>query len=380
MLTAEGCAARRQRLWRQLGETADAILITSPEHLTYLCGYAPTAFSFRTNESSAALLLTPGSATLIVDNVLRMFAEEAFVDTVELVTWYDGKHSAPPRRDNWIASVAQSIRALKPGRLAIELADPGGVVAILASEHQLPTLLPLGDALQQLRRVKDPDELATLQLSIRAAEAGFVEAMASIEPGITELELFHRVERACGEYLGSPARIYGDFAAGARAAGPNTTASMHALEPGELFVLDFSVVVQGYRGDFANTLVAGVPTPQQQSLFQDCLDALAAGEALLKPGAACRDIDAAVQGHLRARGWSSPKRSHTGHGLGLAHPEAPYLVAESGETLQPGDVVTLEPSMFPDTMTGGVRIEHNYLITSNGFERLSNHRLALTGS
>jgi Xaa-Pro aminopeptidase len=67
---------------------------------------------------------------------------------------------------------------------------------------------------------------------------------------------------------------------------------------------------------------------------------------------------------------------HAGHGLGLGHPEAPAFVPESDEALSEGEVVTLEPGAYAEGV-GGVRIEHNYLITRDGFERLTNHSLEL---
>ena len=67
---------------------------------------------------------------------------------------------------------------------------------------------------------------------------------------------------------------------------------------------------------------------------------------------------------------------HAGHGLGLTHPEAPYLVRHADETLLAGDVVTLEPGLYVAGV-GGIRIEHNYLVTDRGDQRLSNHVIAL---
>ena len=61
----------------------------------------------------------------------------------------------------------------------------------------------------------------------------------------------------------------------------------------------------------------------------------------------------------------------------MAHPEPPILVPESDDVLVAGDVVTLEPGNYLQGV-GGVRIEHNYLITETGYERLSNHEIALT--
>ena len=67
---------------------------------------------------------------------------------------------------------------------------------------------------------------------------------------------------------------------------------------------------------------------------------------------------------------------HAGHGLGLSHPEAPFFVEGATETLIAGDMVALEPELYVDGV-GGVRIEHNYRITADGFERLSNHVISL---
>ena len=67
---------------------------------------------------------------------------------------------------------------------------------------------------------------------------------------------------------------------------------------------------------------------------------------------------------------------HAGHGLGLTHPEAPYLVRHADETLLAGDVVTLEPGLYVSGV-GGVRIEHNYFVTEQGYERLSHHVIGL---
>jgi Xaa-Pro aminopeptidase len=51
-------------------------------------------------------------------------------------------------------------------------------------------------------------------------------------------------------------------------------------------------------------------------------------------------------------------------------------VRHSTESLLAGDVMTLEPGLYVAGV-GGMRIEHNYLITESGFERLSNHVIAL---
>ncbi len=68
---------------------------------------------------------------------------------------------------------------------------------------------------------------------------------------------------------------------------------------------------------------------------------------------------------------------HTGHGLGLGHPEPSYLVPESIDTLQAHDVLALEPGLYLPEVAG-MRFERNYLITVGGHETLTRHQLGLT--
>src|SRR4051812_22056349 len=104
MLTAEGCAARRERLWGALPAGCDLLIVADPSHLTYFAGYAPSPFVFRTNESAALLLLQPGRATLMADDMLGPYLDRAFADEVVAPPWYDGQHAAPYRRGKLVAS------------------------------------------------------------------------------------------------------------------------------------------------------------------------------------------------------------------------------------------------------------------------------------
>ena len=214
--------------------------------------------------------------------------------------------------------------------------------------------------------------------SIRAGEAGHAAALAGVEPGMTELQAYLVVQHAAIRELGERVVVYGDFASGPRTAtdkgGPPTS---RAIEPGDLLLLDFSVVVDGYRGDFTNTFaVGGGPQLASVELFEACLGAMAAGEARLRPGKAARDVDAAVRDQFRSLGLLDHFPTHSGHGIGLGHPEPPYFVPESDEVLVEGDVVAIEPGLYVEGV-GGMRFERNYLITADGFENLSNHELRL---
>ncbi len=379
MLTREGCAARRERLWNAVPQECDVLIVGDPSHLIYFASYSPSPFVFRTTESGALLLLQPGRATLVADDMLTPFLERAFVDTVIAPVWYDGTHSAPNRRHQLVETALAHLAKIPGQRIGIELSSvPAGVLEGLRSQRPKLEIVDLTRLIRPLRRAKDPDEIETLRSSMRAGEKAQAAALADVRPGMTELDAYRIVQNAAMRELGEPAIVYGDFASGPRCEiekGGSPTS--RRIEPGDLLLLDFSVVVSGYRGDFTNTFaVGGGPTPRQQQLFEACVAALAAGEASLKPGTPAKLVDAAVRGQFKSIGLDHAFSSHSGHGLGLGHPEPPYFVPESDDVLQVGDVVALEPGLYIEG-EGGMRFERNYFITKTGYQTLSHHEIQI---
>jgi Xaa-Pro aminopeptidase len=379
MLTAEGCAARRERLWGALPTGCDALIVGDPSHLIYFAGYVPSPFVFRTVESGALLLMEPGRAILVADDMLGPYIDRAHVDERFAPTWYDGNHSAPNRRGQLVQSALERLSKIPGRRIGVEMACvPTGLVEGLRAARPGLEVVDIGPLIRPMRRSKDPDEVETLRRSMRAGEAAQAAALAEIRPGMTELDAFLLVTRAASQAIGEQVIVYGDFASGPRCerdkGGPPTD---RKIEKGDLLLLDFSVIVSGYRGDFTNTFaVGGGPTARQRELFEACLGAIRAGESRLRPGMPAREVDAAVRAHFAALGLDHAFTSHSGHGIGLGHPEPPYFVPNSADTIVVGDVVALEPGLYIEG-EGGMRYERNYLITPDGFELLSKHELRI---
>ena len=383
MLTKDGCLTRRARLWNAVPSNVEWLLIADPRHVKYLANYWIPPFSFSGGERALLLLERDGKATLLGDNfALKSSMCEAFVDAEVVEKWYDHQHSVTNRDHVLFRAVSQVASKLKGriGAVESEWLPVGALDAIGDGDIRLSNI-SLGTELRTLRRSKEPDEIALLEECMRATDVGQAWARANIKPGMTELDVYRGVQSASLEAAGRVGLIYGDFrvtnGTSPKAGGLPT---QHKLQDGELFILDYSMVLEGYRSDFTNVIAVGTPSAEQCEVFAVCQRAMAAAEKTLKAGARAADVFAAasaqyVPSSFVARGYDHLTH-HAGHGIGLAHPEAPILVPQSEDVLVAGDVLTLEPGLYVEGV-GGVRIEHNYLITETGYRRLSNHTIAL---
>ena len=363
MLTAEGCRSRRKRFWMLLDPPpeSDFLVLADPIHLMYLANFHVDPFSLGAGFRGYLLLRKDGHGKLIHDNRLPKSVEQAHVDQRRVVIWYDGQSPGQgPRQLAPLTEVNPEGRGL---RVHDRVGDP-----------YAPTVIR---TLAEMRRRKEPDELEVLRRCMRATDAGHAWARANVKPGMTELDVYCGISTACIQAAGQAVIVYGDFAVSPgpeRRGGPPTG---KVIEPGDMLILDYSVVIAGYRSDFTNTLVVGkVPNPDQQRLFDLCIQSMKAGEKELRTGASCLAVYQAVRDVFEQAGVADHFPHHAGHGLGLTHPEAPFFVKNATETVVASDVVTLEPVLYVPGV-GGIRIEHNYLVKEDGFERLSNHTIAL---
>jgi len=391
MLTEAGCLARRKRLWDTLPADVEWVLVADPRHVHYLSNFWVQPLSFSAGERGWLLLERDGKATLLGDNfTLRSRAGEPFIDEEIMIKWYDHRHSVM-NRDHALLKAAEQISERLYGRVGAVEAEwlPLGAFELLGLDHEAhsvrseakdpPGRAPadLGTVIRGLRRKKEADEIALIKETVRACEAGQAKAREILTPGLSEYDIFRAVYNAVMEKAGRPCLIYGDFRATTPTlikAGGLPTA--YKLNTGDFFILDYSVVLDGYRCDFTNTLCVGDPNPQQMHLFETVSAAMRNGETTLKARALAKDVFDATEKPIREAGLAENFKHHAGHGIGLAHPEPPILVPESEDVLIAGDVVTLEPGLYVEGI-GGIRIEHNYLITETGCERLSNHVISL---
>jgi len=385
MLTKEGCVQRRMNLWTHVPERFDWVLIGDARHVQYFSNFRINPLSFSADQRALLLLQRDGTATLLADNFVRRTAVcDPFVDHEVVIPWYTHKRSVG-NRDDALVQALQECR----GRWANSqgLIEPEGVTEVVAAtvseyaEWQLTDAvdgqsITIGSIVRQLRRQKLPDEVDLLRTCMAACDAGHAAAFDMIRPGVSELDVYLAIQQAAQKQARQACVVYGDFrATNAQQFKAGGLPTDYVLRDGDLFIADYSVIINGYRSDFTNTMAVGTPSNDQVRQFEACRDAMLAAEATLMAGADCKLVYEAASAVFIDRGYPALAH-HCGHGLGMEHPEPPILVPESTDTLLSGDVVTIEPGLYVEGV-GGMRFEHNYLITEDGFDRLSNHHIGL---
>jgi len=356
-LDHEFCLKRQTRLRQALTDKqCDAALITDRNHVYYFTNHWSRVIT------SQALYVPVSGSTVLSSSYA---SDDLFVDDVRVFTSDDYATLRDDQAGLALNGLQDELRSTQ--RLGCDAAlrpFPG-------DDNGRADIVP---ALLNMRRCKDADEVAVIRHAIHGADAAYTEARRILEPGITEIDVHAAMHAAAIRAVGEAIGEFGnDFRAGAGGGAPR----VRAVEAGELMPLDIGVVVRGHNSDLCRTLsVDGNPTDAQHEAHALVAAELDYVEKTVKPGVSCLQLFNDVQGRLDGtKGWSF--QHHLGHGIGLHPHEAPRLNPHYDDTFQPGDVFTAEPGLYGDDLRAGIRLEHNYLVTETGLERLSHHPLDL---
>ncbi|MER3400557.1 MAG: aminopeptidase P family protein [Thermoflexus sp.] len=231
-------------------------------------------------------------------------------------------------------------------------------------------VLPAEPVMARLRMVKEPEEIAAMRRAVQVAEAALAAWLPEVRAGMTEQEAARRLIRAAFAAGAEGLAFDPIVVAGPNAALPHATPSLRPIGRGEVLIVDFGVVVEGYVSDITRTFVVGAPDPEWAAIHRLVEAANTAGRAAVRPGIPAEAVDRAARAVIEAGGYGAQFLHRTGHGLGLEIHEPPYLVAGETTPLAPGMTFTVEPGIYLPGK-GGVRIEDEVMVTEAGGEPLT---------
>jgi Xaa-Pro aminopeptidase len=349
---SDAVTRRRAALLERAGEAGevDAVLVTRLPNVRYLTGFTG---------SNAALLLTGGATVLATDGRYRLQAAQQAPD-VELLV------------DREVAcALAQRAARDRVRRLAFEAHD----VTVELHERLVAAgpgldLRPLGRAVEELRQVKDRDELAALARACDLTGQAFRALLDLAHPGRTERELARFLEALMLD-LGAEGPAFPTIVAtGPHSAIPHHAPTDRPLAAGDLLTVDFGARYAGYHADMTRTMAVGRCADWQRELHALVAAAQLAGVRALAPGADVTAVDRAARAVVDDAGRGEEFPHGLGHGVGLEIHEAPLISPSAAGTLAARVPVTVEPGVYL-AGRGGVRIEDTVVVREGEPELLT---------
>jgi Xaa-Pro aminopeptidase len=237
-------------------------------------------------------------------------------------------------------------------------------------------LVAAGGVVEDLRAVKDADELGLVRTAARIADEALREVLAGGLAGRTEREVARALENAIRDRDAEPS-FPSIVAAGPHGALPHAEPRDVAIPEGTLVVVDWGARHRGYCSDCTRTFATGELDGEAGDVYDLVLRAQRAGLEAVRPGPAGKEVDALARAVIAEAGHGDAFGHGLGHGVGLEVHEAPTLSKRGEQHLAAHNVVTVEPGVYlPGRF--GVRIEDLAIVTDDGTEVLSSFAKELT--
>ena len=352
-------ASRVPRLRRRFEEAGcDALLVTRLVNIRYLTGFSGSA---------ALLLVLPDELVFVTDGRYR--------DQSALELGEAGVHAVIRVSDPG-GSQKEIVKDAAAGvtRLGLEAAAVTWAQQRRFDDEWFPDaeLVPTERIVEELRAVKDAGEVGRVAAAAAIADHALERVRHRLAEGPTEQEFALELDVEMRRGGASGPSFETIVASGPNGAKPHHRPSTRRIGRGELVVVDFGAVVDGYCSDMTRTLCVGAPASATAlRMYEVVAESQRAGVDAVRPGVEGKTVDDVCRGVIADAGWGDAFLHATGHGVGLEIHEDPRVASTSVDTLAAHHVVTVEPGVYL-AEHGGVRIEDTVVVTDEGCTVLTN--------
>lgn len=351
-MTEKRLAALRRRMAER---RLDAFVVESWPNRAYLSGFTGTF---------GILVITGEESLLLTDS---RYAEQARAQAPAF--------TVAPVGSDALAALAETLARRRPQQTGFE--SRSVTVARWREWGErlsgITTLVATEGLVEELRLIKDEEEIALLRRAAALADAGFDFLLDFLRPGRTEREVGLELEFFLRRRGASAAGFDFIVASGPRGSMPHGVASDRTLRSGELVTIDYGCFFGGYTSDITRTVAVGEVPERWRAIYEVVRQAQETGVAAVRPGRTGGEVDAEARTVIAEAGFGEAFGHGLGHGVGREIHEAPRLRQGGTEVLRPGMVVTVEPGIYLPG-EGGIRIEDMVLVTEQGGERLTHAR------
>lgn len=323
---------RVEKLRKKMRENnLDSFLITSPYNLRYLTNFT-------------------GTTGLAVITLEKAFFITDFRYTEQAATQAQGfeiiKNVGPI-----FDEVANLVRKEGLRMLAFEESTVSFLEYSVLEEIIDAELIPVSEMIEELREVKDEEEIAIIEKACSIADMAYDHILKMIQPGMTEIEVANQVDFYMRSLGASGVSFSTIVASGLRSAMPHGVASNKVIEQGDMITLDFGCYYEGYVSDMTRTFAIGDPGEKLKEIYEIVLGAQLAVIEAAKPGVTGIQLDAVARDYITKHGYGEAFGHSTGHGIGLEIHEGPMFQLEQKNNLSLGISLQMnQESIFQESV------------------------------
>lgn len=276
------------------------------------------------------------------------------------------------------SSLGTQIQAILEGKdlkgLSVGIAGinriPHGVYKQLQSVFGVEEFPSADDIFIELRKIKSPAEIEVIRYAYHIAQQGILAAISALEVGKTEREIAAEAELVMRQLGSEGMGIDTMVASGPDHSRPIIARTSHRkIADNELVVFTFAPRYEGYHAAIARPILVGDVAPEIVHAVETAIEAGQAGQAMLRPGVAGKEVDSAARAVAIENGLGENFVYTGAHSIGVAEFEPPSLASTYEDLLEPNMVFSIDIPLFFASW-GGLRYESGFLITEDGPEPL----------
>lgn len=337
----------------------DSMIVGPSSDLEYLVG-----LDFHPDERFKALFaFSDGKAFYIIPELYYEETREKLGEDAKIYIWSDS--------DGFLSAIEKAkadygIKAMKigvnDGVRAVDLLDMGGCLDVSFSNGS--------GVLERMRLIKNEEEKAFLRKAAEIADKVVSEIVTFIRPGLLERDISEKIKELFMEFGGQGLAFDSIVASGPNTSRPHYNKDDRRIEEKDVIILDLGCRYNGFCSDISRTVFVGEPTEEQRKVFDIVVRANTNAENTVRPGATAEDVDLAARNIIREAGYGNCFLNRTGHGIGMAVHEGPYIKEGNKQVLEPGMAFSVEPGIY---IAGrfGMRVENIVVVTEEGREVLN---------
>ncbi len=327
----------------------DAILVSQPQNVRYLSGFTG---------SSGWLIISEQNAVLATDFRYTQQAKGESPD-FQIIQIKQQLH-------DWLPDIISDFGWHKLGFEANSVSyDSHRKLhkAIKTNQVNLK-LIPTNGIVEQLRSIKEPEELVFIKKAVELTDAVFEQVKSVIRHGITEKEAAWEIEKSFRQEgsEGIPFEVI--VASGSNSALPHAQPAEKMILTDEPVLIDMGARINGYCSDFSRTMFLGEPNKTFRDVYDVVLKAQNTAIEKIRSNMAASQADHFARSVIEQSGYGDCFGHGLGHGVGLAVHESPTISPSSSDLLTDGMVFTVEPGIYLEGQ-GGIRIE-DLIVLENG--------------